>query len=433
MRIKLTLDEMGNVLLMMLFGNMGYVPILMPNTGGALTVQNQVDTAHGFTRVVVLVLWAGILFFLSKTRFRLQIRLVGAKAALAYCVVTLLPVFWAKDKLSQLSGGMQFTVATLYAIYLITRFPVERLLVMLGWLFFVLSWGSFLFGLLLPEYGRDHFGNNGAWQGLTEQKNTLGLVMAYGVAVALALKPVSLVQRAWKFSIFFLCLVLVGLAQSREAWVVSALLIGGHFALKVHGLFARRSRGPVLVFCLVVAALLAVVVAADWVEFLKLLGRDATLRGRTGLWAAVLLECKGHLWLGHAGAPFWGTGAANRIYAVTGWLPTSAHNGFLECLLDLGIPGLFFLTSLFLLSIRNAFKLLYASADINPSRLWIYLIFVIAIFNNVQTTTGFPNSISWLLLVGTACILEKQARQLATSVGEPVRRYEVAGNFVPAA
>jgi O-antigen ligase len=384
------------------------------------------------SHVVLLLLWAGVFWYLCKSRLRLQLKLRPALAALGYCLIVMMSIFWAKDRVSSISGSMQITVSTLYAIYLVTKFPTERLLVMLGWVFFFLTWGSFLFGLLLPAYGRDHFGgNNGAWQGITEQKNTLGLVMAYGVAVGLSLKPVTLLQRGWRFSILFLSLALVGLAQSREAWLVSAALIGVHFLLNAHSSFAKRSRGPVLVFCILGVAVLGAVIAADWVGFLKLLGRDATLRGRTELWAAVLLECKNHLWLGHSGTPFWGTGAANRIYAVTGWLPTSAHNGFLECLLDLGLPGLLFLSLIFVMAIRSGFKLLYSSANYSSSRLWIYLIFVITIFNNVQTTTGFPNSISWLLLVGGACILEQQSREVVVQASS-ARRFGAPGTLASA-
>jgi O-antigen ligase len=317
---------------------------------------------------------------------------------------------------------VQITISTIYAIYLISRFPLERLAVMLSWVFVILTVGRFSFGLLLPQYGRDHFGNSGSWQGITAQKNTLGLVMAYGVAIALAMKPATFVHRCVRAGLLILCLGMVYLSQSREAWLVSAMLFMVHFFLKLVSRFARRSRRPVLLICFIGILLVAGVIATNWVEFLKLLGRDATLRGRTELWAAVLLECQNHLWRGHSGSPFWGTGAANRIYAVTGWLPTSAHNGFLECLLDYGIPALFFLGLLFLISIRNGIRLLYTSESYESRKLWIYLIFTISIFNMVQTTTGFPNSISWLFLVGSACVLERSVKAAV----QPVARTRCA-------
>jgi O-antigen ligase len=404
---------------MLFFGMLGFIPILMPDTGGALTNHAQVDESHGVNRVVHLAVWIAISYILLKSRFRLKLKLRSAMVGLAYCAMISVPILFAKDRQGAVTAGFSMTISTIYAIYLITKFPVERFAVMLGWVVMIVAVASALFGVLLPQYGIDHTGNTGAWQGVLGQKNSLGLVMAYGVAIALSVRPTTFPQRIWKLAMFGLCLALVGLSRSREAWAATAALLIIHLFFKLHSRFARTSRGAVLTLSLVAFGLGAGVLVTNWVTLLKLMGRDPTMSGRTTLWKAVLVECNNHMLLGHSENGFWGTAAANRLYGVVGWIPTSAHNGFLECLLDYGILALVPLCLLFVLAIGNGIKLLYRSPNYETSKLWLSLILATSIFNMVQATTGFPNSISWLILIGGACILEQQSRLVSQEVEDP--------------
>ncbi|MGA2456131.1 MAG: O-antigen ligase family protein [Terriglobales bacterium] len=413
MRLNLTLNEFGNVCLLLFFGTIGYVPILMPNTGGALTAQRQMDQVHDINHVILLAIWGGIFYFLLKARFRLRLDLLSAKVALVYCAVVVLGVVWSTDLQSAITTDTSAIISTIYAIFLISKFPSERLAVILSWVVLLLALGSAFFALILPQYGIDHFANTGAWQGVFGQKNSLGLVMVYGITFALVLKPRSVIQRAWKLGILFFCVAEVGLSQSREAWVACAALFLVHSFLNVYSRFAPKSRGPVMFLGFLGASAVAGIAATNWVSLLNLLGRDATLTGRTELWKAVLQECKNHLWVGYNGRGFWGTANATRVDAILRWPATSSHNGFLECLLQLGVVGLLPLLVLFSLAMSNGIKLLLSSSGFESSRLWIYSLLTITIFNMVQDTTGFFNSISWILLVGSACMLEQTAHTQA--------------------
>ncbi len=422
MRLSLTLEEMENIILLLFFGNFGFIPILMPNTGGALTVHGQMEQTHAANHIVLLVVWSSIAWFLLRSRFRPRFNLFSTRVAFLYCAILTLPAIWAKDLQTVVSTFVSVTISTIYVLFLVGRFPAQRLVVMLGWTVLLLAVGSALFGVALPKYGLDHTGGDRAWQGVFEQKNGLGLVMTFGVAIALVLKPTSLLQRLWKASMFSLCLALAALSRSREAWVVCAVLLVVHVLLILHSLFERRSRGPVLVFCMILVLIFSGLVAANWTYLLNLIGRDATLSGRTQIWSAVIVECKRHLIFGHMGTGFWGTPAANVVYGQVGWMPTSAHNGFLETLLSLGIVGLLPICLLFFVAIRGALKLIASGQSYEAAKLWIYLILVITIFNLVQATIGAtPNSISWLLLVGSACLLEQTVRNQKARVPTPIQ------------
>jgi exopolysaccharide production protein ExoQ len=420
MGISLTLTEIGNVCLLLFFGTIGYIPILMPNTGGAASGHGQVEQVHGLNHVILVVIWAGILFYLWKSRFRLRWDLLAVKIALFYSAVVVIGGIFSSDPIGALSGGFAITVSTFYAIYLVSKFPLERLSIMLGWVMLLLALLNAFFAVVLPAYGLDHFSHGGAWQGVFHQKNSLGLVMVLGVAIGLSLKPQNAFQRNWKLAIIFLSLAEVGLSASREAWLFCGMLLMVHFVLRLLGRFQPKARVAILLFTLLPCIPIGSAIAANWTELLTSLGRDATLTGRVPLWAAVIEECKKHPWIGLHGEGFWATGNAERIYAAVHWSPTSAHNGYIECLLELGVVGLIPLVVLFIIAFRGSFKMVTSPVGFESSKLWIYTTFVIAAFNLVQTTTGQPNSIAWILLVGGACMLDANSRVRAAA---PVYAY----------
>jgi len=417
----------------MFFCTLGYVPILMPKF--AATVSGQIETLHGINHYILFVVWTGVFALLLKSRFQLRVDLLSAKAALAYVTFAMVSVLWSSSKASTFSGGISLAVSTVFAIFLVSRFPGERLVNLLSWAIMVHALLSAFFALAVPQYGLDHAVHAGAWQGICAQKNSLGLVMVFGTGLGLSLRPVTFLQRAWKAAFLMLCIGEVALSQSREAWAVCALILFVHFGLKLYARLVIPSRGPALVVSAMGALAGGVIIFALSTTILKLLGRDVTLTGRTILWQAVLKQCRNHLVVGYGLGAFWGTGDSFPVYATTHWVPTSAHNGFLECLLELGVVGLFLLLTLIFLGAQNATRIVTSQPSFDTSRAWIYSLLSITTLNMVGDVTGIINSISWLLLVCAACGLEENSRnpalaldRYASSARRPIVGMRVAPN-----
>jgi exopolysaccharide production protein ExoQ len=426
MRQKLTLDDIGCICLLLFFGTIGYVPILMPNTGAALTSSSQMGQVHGLNHIILFVIWSGIFFYVLKSHFRLRLDLLSTKAALGYAFFAIFSVVWSSQRSSSFSAGVSLIISTVFAIYLATKYSSERLVGLLSRVMLVLAVGSAFFAVALPRYGIDHFAHNGAWQGLYGQKNGLGLVMALGTGIVLAFKPSGLIQKSWSLGTLFLCIAEVGLSRSREAWITCAIIIFTHFSFKLYERFAQNSRGVVLLLAGMATMFVVAIAAALWVDILKFFGRDATLTGRTVLWQAVLEQCKNHPWTGYGLGAFWGTGDALPIYAKTAWVPTSAHNGFLECLLELGAIGLVLLLFLMLLGFRYAIKIIASHNEFASSKAWIYCFLGILLLNMVGDVTGNINSICWVLMVCGACALEVNARSLVPVPARAISNARVA-------
>jgi O-antigen ligase len=406
MRLRLTPNELGNVIMMMFFGTFYYIPILMPSTEGIASIQSQAGQYAGVARVLLFGLWVCICFQLFRARFQIRYDLFAARCAIAYACFGAVSALWCNHPASALSTGFQVLMASLYAVYLVSRFSYERLLIMLSWVVMILAVLSAIFAIALPQYGRDHFSNAGAWQGVFAQKNSLSVVMIYGVSIVMALRCRNLADRAWKYGLLFLCILEAIMSQSREAWAIGLMMVALQVGFNFLSRMAVRSRATALLILFLSAAVSVILAVINREAVLRLLGRDATLRGRTGVWTAVIQICEQHPLKGVGIGSFWGTPAASRIDMIVGWAPTSSHNGFLEALLTLGVIGLSLLVSIFAIGYLSGLKIVTNQADFSRQTLWMRFIFTISIFNFVQTSTGTPASISWILFVGSACVLE---------------------------
>jgi O-antigen ligase len=76
-------------------------------------------------------------------------------------------------------------------------------------------------------------------------------------------------------------------------------------------------------------------------DLLALLGKNATLSGRTEVWNQLSVAIQQHPVLGYGYGAFWTglRGESLDVLIATGWIVPSAHNAYLELCLALGIPG----------------------------------------------------------------------------------------------
>ena len=95
-------------------------------------------------------------------------------------------------------------------------------------------------------------------------------------------------------------------------------------------------------------------------DLMVLLGRDATLSGRTLLWNQLIELIEQRPLLGYGYGAIWRTSApyVQTLSTVIGWTPEHAHNGYLDLLLALGMSGIGVLAVLLLKAIAPLSALL---------------------------------------------------------------------------
>lgn len=268
-----------------------------------------------------------------------------------------LSVFWsiAPDETQRRIIALVGT--SLGGLALGARYGWRGLSGLLGWAMGILVVISFLVGLLVPGVGvmQDLF--PGAWRGLWLEKNALGGNMAFAFVILAAAAVLDPARRSVFGSLALLAVVLVLLSTSKTALV--CVLLGGC----VMGFVWVMRRGPVLgiaaLWCaVVVAAACVYVVVSGAEEVLGVLGKDATLTGRTEIWAAIMRRIAERPWTGYGYSAVWDDGSVwaplARIIKETGFRPGHAHNSWLEQWLGLGLGGLCLFSLFYLQTLSRA-------------------------------------------------------------------------------
>ena len=206
-----------------------------------------------------------------------------------------------------------------------------------------------------------------------------------------------------------LCCALVLLSTSKTALLALLLGTGGAMGIAL----CRRGFGfasLMLFLGLTGAAGGALILLIAPVEFLELLGRDATLTGRTDIWAILSRQAMEVPWTGYGYMAFWAneTGPVFWVRQGTDWPVPTAHNGWIETALAVGLPGVAMMALVFGRALVRAAGRLFHG----PETYWtLTFLAMLGLVSISESNLLQQNSIGWVLLVATAAKLaDRRAR-----------------------
>ena len=308
-------------------------------------------------------------------------------AALGLALVSTL---WSGSKMNSLHLWVELSLSTLFACYLAVRMPPERLMNQLMFVGSIAALLSIVFAVALPSYGVFAGYGGSAWQGICDHKNTLGLSMAY------LLTPAFFVDcRRWqRLTYISLIVFLIGMSQSRGAWLYTAGLV--LFVASLHLVRRLKSHESVLlriVLCMIVLVI-AAAVTTSFGSMASMLGKDASMTGRTDIYREVWASILRSPIVGYGYGGFWGVNPeATRIGLSIGWTSIGySENGILELALQLGIAGVGLVVWLIARAVVQGVSLL-RSPHYRPRTGWFLAILSVAALSNIDA--------GWLLSTGT--------------------------------
>ena len=269
--------------------------------------------------------------------------------------VTAASFLWSLDPALTERRSIAVVATSLAGFYLAARFDWRTLLRLMGavWLFMaVISIGSVI---VAPSFAIMSEIHPGAWKGLWWEKNTLGGHMARAAFLCAFLYILDRPWRpVWGVAVF-LCSALVIASTSKTALL--GLMLG--FAILFAGWISRKG-AAITITCLwtgiVLSSAFAAIMLIEPGIILNLLGRDATLTGRTDIWNVLADAISDRPLLGYGYGAFWqlDSMSAYRVRSATEWLVPTAHNGWLETALSVGLIGLGLLMANFVLFVLRA-------------------------------------------------------------------------------
>jgi len=291
-------------------------------------------------------------------------------AVLVYMFVS---TFWSDFTLVALRRWVREIIVVVMALLLMSESsPKQALASVLRRCAYVLIPFSIVLIKYYPALGRVYgrFSGVEMWTGVTGQKNQLGrlcLISAFFLLWALfrrsrERRPEDGRYQGWADAAVVL-MALYLLKGSDSATSIAILAVGSATLL---GLRSFRK----LKFTVPIAGLLALVIfliafgtstpflgGSSVAGITSSLGRDSTLTGRTEVWADVLPARGQQPLLGYGLGSFW-TDARRKLYDI----PT-AHNGYLDILLELGEVGFAFYVGWLLSCTRQLHRALAQDYD----------------------------------------------------------------------
>jgi O-antigen ligase len=224
------------------------------------------------------------------------------------------------------------------------RKEIARLLAIAAAILLILSYGGVT---LVPHLAIHQFGDlaepdlAGKWRGVFPHKNDASAVFSVLVFVGIFIARAGYRHAGTGIAMASTIFVLFSGGKSSTLICAFAILLS---------LAIQSSRSKFLWVLLVTTPLvllnlfgLGSIIFPEIGSFVASLPVDATFTGRTDVWRFALAHVPDHLTFGHGFAAFWNTASLRfGLEDTTIWAGNAshAHNGYLDAVLAMGLPGL---------------------------------------------------------------------------------------------
>jgi exopolysaccharide production protein ExoQ len=271
-------------------------------------------------------------------------------------------------------------------------------------------------------------------KGLTTHKNVFGFNMALAI-LAYSLVPFRRLSfLRWPLTALAFTMLLLSRSSGSLVATISAFAV-------IPFLFAARFRGiqriPLLMISGIGAAGLATFVAVNQAMLPGLFSKDATLTGRTDLWALIRVAISQRPLFGYGFDSFWQglRGDSLNIILGVGWLVPTAHNGYYDLVLGIGYVGVLCFLPVFFQTIARDLR--YLTLEKTSARLFpIAFLAFWMVYNLNESALVTRSGIPFLLFISMSVSLamrnpSKAALRQQAAIGYPDDlRY--VGNNLPA-
>jgi O-antigen ligase len=406
-----------SVCLLLVFSQ-GWVPLIIgPNSD---------PEASGLIRMTYFP-WYAVAFGLLAVQPRGSFRAaLHSPMIVGLIVIAFVSCGWSIYPDVSLRRAVAVAFTTLAGMAIAARYDWPELAETLGFAYAIVAVVSFLLGLLDPSLGRMTELFPGAWRGVFFEKNGLGDAMALGVVIFLG-AALLVPRRRWIWWGFAaLAFVLILLSTSKTSLV--SLIIG----LGALILVVMAKRGPAMAVFMTFLGVMAIGLLAGLIVFdsdalLGLVGKDATLTGRSQIWSAVLRQIQTRPWTGFGYGAVWsdetGWGPLAWIIHDAKFRPNHSHNSWLETWLGLGYVGLAAAAILFLQTVVLAIVGIYRSRS---AYLALPFVVVYGLVSLTESVIFVYNDLVWVVFVAVSARLALPAAR-----GTMERRADLFASAAP--
>jgi len=364
-------------------------------------------------RLSKLVMFVICLIFAAQRRQAVRRLSMQMKLVTSFPIVALLLFPVSQQATRTISSAALLLAAVLLMYYIMSRYTFDELLE----LFLILGTGtvvaSIVFALALPQYGLDAMGgHSGAWKGIFSAKNYLGDLTVFFLTVAVSYRGRTSFLRSVRASQIIFCLIAIAFSRAATAYLLTAIYLVYFVIMKTLDRFRKKDYFVLCILLVGILSVAAVVIVTTPDLLFSLLGKDASLTGRTGIWSAAIDSIAKRPLLGYGYQAFWLglQGESYRVILAVSWLLAQAQNGFLDVTLQMGAAGLAIVLLVFGFAFRDAGACLFRSRDHAQLRAveWYLAIVILTLICNLDESFLFEAKHLGSMLFVIACVGLKQ-------------------------
>lgn len=361
--------------------------------------------------LLVLLLWV------KRRRFIQALRdMVPYMIILSLCAIS---TVWSDYPFPTLRRSVTLSSCVFFGVYCYLTFGLRGTVALVGRATVILALMSLVVFVAIPQVGHETaFGYESAMRGVYSQKNNMGEAMLLAISCYVYLfidGSLSPWRAVGTVGLLMFCILL---SQSATSLVLASIVIA------VGAIFYSsrnwRLRLVLVYFFAVVAVLVAVFLVADSAAVFAVLNRDPSFTGRLPLWDMSMQAIMRRPLLGYGYSGFWNQDSliVQQIWQAIAWEAPSAHNGYLDIILQIGFLGLGFYAWVWGKTIVLSLSAWRESSL--PEAQWILLFMLINVLLNLdEGPLPYPDQFT-VLMPGVLLLLEawrRDRRRQALPVG----------------
>jgi exopolysaccharide production protein ExoQ len=405
---KAPVEDAVIVLCLVLFGTHLFVPGLTQDSVTSLS--GSAERLPGIIITSALWLTCGVLMLRHAKTMMSHIKYLTY--ALPILSVATASFVWSEEPSMSFRKAILLLLTTLFGLYLASTRSVRSQLSLITAAAGILALSSIALALFWPHLGLDHEMHTGVWKGVFTQKNVAARSMVFFLVCVIGFKPSTLGGKAVKWVTIISSTVLIAMTGSRTGLALYGCICLLFVAVSVSLRLDSKLR---LLLCMGAAGAFAAVFLSSLPLYTwrLLSGGDMTLTGRTNIWVAVLQSIGKHPWIGYGYDAFWSgmRGESANVILAARWAVPSAHNGFLEVWLQLGILGL----AAFLLFVGRGLVISLGAASrrqLAPVTFALVTFALTIAYNLDESGVLPPNDWLWIVVILASVNMEKAVSTL---------------------
>ncbi len=346
---------------------------------------------------------------------------------LMLCAVS---AIWSDYQFPTIRRSVTLSSCVFFGAYCYLQFGLKGTVELMARATLVVAVLSIIAFYLVPSMGHESAeGYENAMRGVFSQKNSMGEAMLLASSwyiYQLCDNPKSVARPILSLLLLYFCLIKANSATSLMISII-VLALGAIFWSE-----ANWRRRMLVIYLLAVGFILACAFAfLDTAQLLAALNRDPSFTGRIPLWGFSLQAAMDRPWVGYGYSGFWNEDSpiVQTIWAAIDWKAPSAHNGYIDILLQIGFLGMALYVWVWGSIIGNALIAWWQRSL--PEARWILLFMLINLLLNMdEGPLPYPDQFT-VLMPGSILLLRswRRERAFAASAAAALRRAAPLGGF----